>query len=430
MVGAGVPRNHPDWLALSVANQVLGSGFNSRLNLRLRAKEGLTYGARSMLASARLAGVWNARSFTRTEETARAVQLMLEVIREFKTRPVTAAELAEATAYLSGVFAIQTETAEAVAGRVLTAALHGLPADYWRTYRDRVRKVTAAEVTAAVERHLNPEQLSVVVVGNASAFAKGLEPLGDVTVVPLAQLDLTEPEMVAKKEAAAGPEAVERGLALIKAAAEAVGGAALLASVTDAGSSGTVTLNTPGGEMTGQSSATVVYPDKVKVVITMPMGEMVQVYDGGQAWMRMGPQPPMELPAPVHAEMRRSILMSGGVGLLREALNGQAQVAALESKDVEGTTLDRVSWKKGELEMVVAFDPATHRIARVSYRGLTPQGPADSELRVGDYQKAPNGLIVPMRATTYQNGQKAAEVVISEWRFNAGAPPDTFAKPE
>jgi hypothetical protein len=174
----------------------------------------------------------------------------------------------------------------------------------------------------------------------------------------------------------------------------------------------------------------VVYPDKVKVVITMPMGEMVQVYDGGQAWMRMGPQPPMELPAPVHAEMRRSILMSGGVGLLREALNGQAQVAALESKDVEGTTLDRVSWKKGELEMVVAFDPATHRIARVSYRGLTPQGPADSELRVGDYQKAPNGLIVPMRATTYQNGQKAAEVVISEWRFNAGAPPDTFAKPE
>jgi hypothetical protein len=328
------------------------------------------------------------------------------------------------------VFAIQTETADAVAGRVLTAALHGLPADYWRTYRDRVRKVTAADVTAAVERHLNPEQLSVVVVGNASAFAKGLEPLGEVTVVPLAQLDLTQPEMVAKKEAAAGPEAAARGLALIKAAADAVGGAPLLASVTDAATSGTLTLNTPGGEMTGQSSATVVYPDKVKLLVTMPMGEMIQVYDGTQAWMRMGPQPPMELPAPIHAEMQRSILMSGGVGLLREALSGQAQVAALESKAADGASLDRVSWKKGGLEMVVAFDAATHRIASVSYRGLTAQGPADSELRVTDYQKAPNGLFVPMRATTYQNGQKAAEVVISEWRFNAGAPPETFAKPE
>ena len=430
MVGAGVPRNHGDWLALTVANQVLGSGFNSRLNLRLRAKEGLTYGAGSMLDSDRLAGIWNARSFTRTEETARAVQLMLEVIREFRTSPVTAAELAEATAYLSGVFAIQTETADAVAGRVLTAALHGLPSDYWQTYRDRVRRVSQTDVAAAVQRHLNPDQLSVVVVGNAGAFAEGLKPLGEVTVVPLAQLDLTQPDMVARQEVAAGPAAAERGLALIRAAGEAVGGAALLASVTDAGSSGTVTLSTPGGEMTGESSATVVYPDKVRIVITLPMGEMVQVYDGSQAWMRMGPQAPMELPAPVHAEMRRSILMSGGVGLLREALDGQAQVAALESKDVEGTTLDRVSWKKGDLEMVVAFDPATHLIANISYRGLTVQGPADLEVRVADYQKAPNGLIVPMRATTYQNGQKAAAVVIKEWRFNTGAPPEAFAKPE
>jgi predicted Zn-dependent peptidase len=430
MVGPGVPRSHRDWLALTVANQVLGGGFNSRLNLRLRAKEGLTYGARSAVESELLAGVWNATSFTRTEETIKAIQVTLEVIRDFKTNPVTAAELTEATSYLSGVFAIQTETADAVAGRVLTSALHGLPADYWQTYRDRVRKVAAADVTAVVQQHLNPDQLSIVAVGNASAFAKGLETLGTVSVVPLAQLDLTQPQLVAKREEAAGPDAAAKGLALIKAAADAVGGAAVLASVKDATTTGTITLNTPGGEMKGASKATVVHPDKVKMAITMPMGELVQVYDGSQAWVRMGPQPPMELPAPVHPEMRRSILMNGGVGLLREALDGQAQVAALEPKTSEGTTLERVSWKRGDLEMVVGFDPTTHRIATVNYRGLTPQGPADSELRVADYQKAANGLMVPMRATTYQNGQKAADLVISEWQFNVGAPADAFAKPQ
>ena len=199
MIGAGVPRHHQDYLALAVANQILGAGFNSRLNLRLRAKEGLTYGAGSALDSERLDGLWTATSFTRTEETARALNVMLEVISEFRKNPVTPAELAEATAYLSGVFAIQTETAGAVAGRVLTSALHGLPADYWQTYRDRVRKITAGNVSAAVERHVVPDQLSIIAVGNASGFVKPLEELGPVTLVPLAQLDLLQPGLVQKK---------------------------------------------------------------------------------------------------------------------------------------------------------------------------------------------------------------------------------------
>jgi hypothetical protein len=138
----------------------------------------------------------------------------------------------------------------------------------------------------------------------------------------------------------------------------------------------------------------------------------------------------MELPAPVHAEMQRTILMSAGVGVLREAIEGRAEIAALEPKTVDGTTLDRVSWKKGDVEMVLGLDSASHRIVNVTFRGITPQGPADSELRLADYQKASNGLMVPTRATTYQNGQKAAEVVISDWQFNVGAPADAFAKPQ
>lgn len=430
VVGRGVPRSHADWLALAVANQVLGGGFNSRLNLRLRAKEGLTYGAGSSLASERFAGLWSATSFTRTEETGNALKVTLDVIREFRQNPATPAELGEATSYLSGVFAIQTETAGAVAGRVLTSALHGLPEDYWQTYRERVRRIGTSEVAAATERHLTPDQLSIVAVGNASAFVKDIESLGSVSVVPLARLDLTQPTLQAAQEAAAGPEAGAKGLEIIKRAAEAVGGAAAIAAVKDVTASGTVTLSTPGGEMNGDMRSTVVHPDRVKVVITLPVGELVQVYDGTQAWMRMGPQPPMELPAAMHGEMQRSVLMSGGIGLLREALEGRAQVAALESKSEGGQAQDRVSWKRGDLEMVVGFDAATGRIAQVTYKGITPQGPADSEIRVSDYEQVDGGLTVPMRATTYQNGQQAADVVITEWKFNTGVSAEEFAKPQ
>ncbi len=175
MFGTAVARSHPDWIPLLVANQVLGGGFNSRLNLRLRAKEGLTYGAGSSLDGARLAGLLNVTSFTRTEETGKAINVMLEVVNDFRKNPATPAELSEATSYVSGVFAIQTETAGAVAARVLTSALNGLPDDYWQTYRERVRKVSAADVSRAVERHVIPDQLSIVAVGNASGFAKSLE---------------------------------------------------------------------------------------------------------------------------------------------------------------------------------------------------------------------------------------------------------------
>lgn len=194
--GIGVPRNHPDWLALSVANQIFGGSFNSRLNLRLRAKEGLTYGANSSIASSRIAGLWNATSFTRTEESAKALKVTLEVIDEFRKNPATAAELAEATSFLSGVFALQTETSAAVASRVLASALHGLPADYWQAYRDRVKRISAADVAAAVQRHFMADQATIVAVGNASGFAKDLEAIGAVTIVPAAKLDLTQPSLV------------------------------------------------------------------------------------------------------------------------------------------------------------------------------------------------------------------------------------------
>ncbi len=432
MIGIGVPRNDPDFLALSVANQILGGSFNSRLNLRLRAKEGLTYGANSGLESNRTAGLWNATSFTRTEETTNAVKVMLEVITEFRKNPATTAELAEATSFLSGVFPLQSETAGAVAGRVLTTALHGLPADYWQTYRDRVRKISAADVSAAVQKHVSPDQLSIVAVGNAGGFAKTLESLGPVTIVPAARLDLTQPDFLApqetKPQTAASPDAAARGLAIVKASAEAHGGAAKLAEIKDATTTSKITISTPQGDMEGTAKGVVLHPDKTRGVITLPFGEIVQSFDGTKGTMLIPGQDPIDLPAEVAVELRRAVLLNGNVGVIRDALNGSAQVAALESKQVEGATIERVSWKKGDIEMVLGFDPKTHLLVNVTYHGMSQQGPADFETRVSDFKPAANGLVVPMHIVTYQNGQKAVDVAVSEWLFNTGVSPDIFKK--
>ena len=428
MVGMGVPRNHADWLALSVANQIFGGSFNSRLNLRLRAKEGLTYGASSSIQSNKLAGLWGATSFTRTEETANAMKVMLEVINDFRKNPATPTELNEATSYMSGVFAIQTETANAVAGRVLTAALNGLPSDYWQTYRDRVRKVSAADVAGAVERHVLPDQLTIVAVGKGSAFAKSLEALGSVTTVPAAKLDLTQPDLVAKQETAQGPDAGARAMAIVKAAAEAMGGAAKLTEVKDVTSAGDINLTTPQGEIQGKSKGVIMHPDKMRGTLTLPFGDLVQNYDGTTAFVNIPGQGAMDMPPQMLPEMQRGIALSGAIGVIRDAVNGSAQVAALESKAVDGVTLDRVSWKKGDLEMVLGFDPKTKFLVNAAYRAMTQQGMADTEQRMSDYKPTPNGPTVPMKVATYQNGQKVVELTITEVRFNTGVTADAFKK--
>jgi zinc protease len=196
----GIPRNHPDYLALQLGNQIFGGSFNSRLNMKLRANEGLTYGANSYFEPSRFAGIFEASTFTRTEKTAEAIRMLVGLLKEYRENPATSAEFEEAKAYMSGSFAIATETASSVAARVLAAEVNGLGPDYWPRYRERLDQITLADVEAAVRRFLQPGQLTITAVGNASQFAKALEAYGPVRVIPVSDLDLTAPDLVKPKK--------------------------------------------------------------------------------------------------------------------------------------------------------------------------------------------------------------------------------------
>lgn len=196
---AGIARNHADYIALQLGNQIFGGSFNSRLNMKLRANEGLTYGASSYFGPSRFAGIFEASTFTRTEKTADAIRMLVDLLKEYRENPATDEEFEEARAYLSGSFAIATETASSVAARVLAAEVNGLGSDYWQRYRERLDKLTRAEVEAAVRRFLQPERLTITAVGNAKEFAEALRSYGPVRVIPVGELDLTAPDLVKAK---------------------------------------------------------------------------------------------------------------------------------------------------------------------------------------------------------------------------------------
>jgi hypothetical protein len=210
--------------------------------------------------------------------------------------------------------------------------VYELPADYWSTYQARVRKVSSEDVLSAVRTHLDPAHVVLVLVGNQEKFAGAVSGFGEPKLIPFAELDLLRPDLRAQaaKPSEADPASASRGREIIDAAAAAMGGRAALEGVKDVSVLGKTTISGPMGEMTGESTGEIVYPDKLRSTISTQMGEMVQAFDGKAGWMRMGGQT-TDMPAALNGEMQRGIFTSGGIGLVREALAGRAVVEALST---------------------------------------------------------------------------------------------------
>jgi predicted Zn-dependent peptidase len=156
---------------------ILGGLFNSRLNRKLREEKGYTYGAHAGFDLRRAAGPFAARAAVDTAVTVPAIVEMLAVIDGIDGG-VTEAELDEARDYLVGVFPLRFETAGAVVGALSGLVIQGLPDDELSRYRPAIQAVTAADVAAAAAAHIHPDELAIVVVGDADAFLPDLEAAG------------------------------------------------------------------------------------------------------------------------------------------------------------------------------------------------------------------------------------------------------------
>lgn len=171
----GIPRNHPDFFPVNVMNAVLGGLFNSRINLNLREAHGYTYGAFSSFEWRRQAGPFVVSTAVRSDITDAAAREVLLEIDRIRAEAISIDELSLATSYLDGVFPIRFETTAAIAAALSVLVLHGLPDDYYDRYRERVRAITTEQILEAAQRHLHPDALQMVVVGDPSVVRAPLE---------------------------------------------------------------------------------------------------------------------------------------------------------------------------------------------------------------------------------------------------------------
>ena len=188
----GLPRKHPDFLALDLAIKILGGEGGNRLHRVLRSERGLTYGASADVNALKDAGDIVADTDTRSESTGEVLRLIVDEMWRLQRQRVSDRELADAQAYLTGSFPLTIETPSAIALQVLNAVFYGLDLNDLQTYRERVNAVTPDDIQRVAREYLRPDRLSIVLVGDASVFAKQLAGVGfdEFERIPLSELDL------------------------------------------------------------------------------------------------------------------------------------------------------------------------------------------------------------------------------------------------
>ena len=161
-----ITRKHPDWLRLTLANSIYGGAFNSRLVMNIREQKGYTYSPRSGAHPLRQHGYFSISAAVRNDVVAATLTEIFYEIERMRSTPVGEEELDDARSYLTGVFSLGLATQDGLAGQLATAALERLPEDYLETYRDRVWKLTAAEVLDAAQKYFDSAHAQIVVVGD------------------------------------------------------------------------------------------------------------------------------------------------------------------------------------------------------------------------------------------------------------------------
>ena len=160
-----IRQDDPDYFPLAVATYVLGGGSASRLYTRVREERGLAYSVYSTVQPGRYGSSYVVSLQTRTDSVALAVQLAREEMARIGREPIAEAELELAKSYLIGSFPLRLDTSGKLAGFLGAVEENGLGLDYPDRYRERIGRVTVADVRRVAAKYLDPGTFSSVMVG-------------------------------------------------------------------------------------------------------------------------------------------------------------------------------------------------------------------------------------------------------------------------
>ena len=168
----GPKRDDPDFYAAYVMNYVLGGGgFTSRLYNEVREKRGLAYSVYSYLNPLDHAALIVGGAGTANARVADTLAVVRDIWRRMAEEGLSAEELADAKTYLTGSFPLRFTSSRSVAGILVAMQLESLGIDYLDRRNGFIEAVTLADARRVARRFLDPDRLTIVVVGEPDGLA-------------------------------------------------------------------------------------------------------------------------------------------------------------------------------------------------------------------------------------------------------------------
>ena len=162
----------------TLMNFPIGGAFNSRINLNLREDKGYTYGARSFFNGDEKAGWYRAGAAVRADSTAASITEFVNEIKSYHADGVTDEELTFTKSSIGQRDARAYETPGQKLGFLSRMATYNLPASHVDEQADILQGMSKADINALAKKHLNLDEMIMVVVGDKAKYMDDVKALG------------------------------------------------------------------------------------------------------------------------------------------------------------------------------------------------------------------------------------------------------------
>ena len=423
-----IARKNDDFTALDLAVKVLGGEGANRLHRVLRSERGLTYGASADLTAMQQSGEIEAETNTRSATTAETLRLLVDEIWRITRDPVGDRELDGAQEYATGSFPLTIETPSQISLQILNAIFYGLDLNQLQTYRDRVNAVTVDEIQRVARTYLHPDQLTIVLVGDAASFVDQLRGAGfdKYERISAADLDLSSADLRRHAAPAGGIRPVgfsmtdrQEPKAIIDRAIAAKGGLKKLKDIRTVQAEATTAIPGPGGTVQMPTTTSVEYPGRFRMDVETPSGTLTQVFADGAYWIndaRGVGEPEAPVRDAIHGALQRDT-----IPMLLKAASGMLVVRGADADP----PFDAVIVSGDDLAPVTLYvNRDSGLIEQVKYDG--PGGAVTEEY--SDYRIV-EGVKVPFHTVVKRPGAGTIERDIRRIHFNVPLPQNLFSRP-
>jgi zinc protease len=389
-----------DFAALSVAADVFGGGFSSRLFREVRTHLGYAYAVGAgWAANYDHPGLFRINVSTKSQSTTETIQAILKQLEEVRNKEITDDELKVAKDSVLNSLVFAFERPSSTLNRLVTYDYFGYPADFLTRYQHAVASVTKADVLRVAKQYFQPSQLTIVAVGNADNFNQPLTALN----IPVKTLDVSIPQPHVQM-ANASTETIARGKELLNKALTFLGGREKLASLHDFSETETSQMESPQGDVTIKSFVQAVLPSTFRQEQERGPMKLILAFNAESGWVS-SPQGQQDLPEAALTQMRAEAAHQF-LALMSALSKNPGQPVATGAGTLQVTTAS------GDL-VTLTVDPSSGEPKRLEY---TRKGEQVQE-NFDDWRDI-DGLKVPFKTEVSVDGKTVQKSITSEIKLN------------